>query len=368
MTLEKKLEGLRKHIKSEHLSMSIGELAGIYERGELDLHPKFQRFLRWGDEQKTKLVESIILRIPVPPIFVAQDDEGKWDVVDGLQRLGTLFEFMGLLKDENEKLEPPLCLLGTERLPELSGYQFSRGSKTFAVPQQLDFKRSRLDLNIVLSESDPTVKFELFERLNTGGSNASAQEVRNCILVWLNEAFYDWFHRDLVENSDFKSCVQLTERLEDQQYRSELVLRFLALSRTDDSSLSNIDDIGDFLNRQNRDMAKDQTFDTVAAARVFQRTFKIINEAVGLDGFRKFDSSKNAYQGPFLISAFEAVALGVAHNLDSWSARSHDRTKLKNKIERLWSQREFINHVGIGVPARSRIRHSIPFSRDYFQR
>jgi uncharacterized protein with ParB-like and HNH nuclease domain len=93
MTLDEQIERLRKEIKSDRLSMSIGELAGLYERGELDIHPKFQRFLRWSDDQKTKLIESILLRIPIPPIFVAQDPDGKWDVVDGVQRLGTIFQF-----------------------------------------------------------------------------------------------------------------------------------------------------------------------------------------------------------------------------------------------------------------------------------
>lgn len=81
MSLDQRIDVLRKEIKSDRLSMSIGELAGLYQRGELDIHPKFQRFLRWSDEQKTKLIESILLRIPIPPIFVAQDPDGRWDVV-----------------------------------------------------------------------------------------------------------------------------------------------------------------------------------------------------------------------------------------------------------------------------------------------
>jgi uncharacterized protein with ParB-like and HNH nuclease domain len=174
--------------------MSIGELAGIYERGEIDVHPKFQRILRWSDEQKTKLIESVLLRIPVPPIFVAQDSNGKWDVVDGVQRLGTILEFLGILKDPTDRLREPLILQGTKLLPELEGYSFSHPptpEPAFDIPLQLDFKRSRLDIEIILKESDPSTKYELFERLNTGGSIASDQEVRNCVLVWINEDFFD---------------------------------------------------------------------------------------------------------------------------------------------------------------------------------
>ena len=95
MNLEKKIAELRADVQSDRLSMSIGELAGLYERNELDVHPKFQRILRWSNAQKTRLIESILLRIPIPPIFVAQAQNGSWDVVDGVQRLGTIFEFRG---------------------------------------------------------------------------------------------------------------------------------------------------------------------------------------------------------------------------------------------------------------------------------
>jgi hypothetical protein len=366
MTLEGRIETLRKDIKSDRLSMSIGELVSLYEKGELDIHPKFQRILRWTPEQKTKLIESLLLRIPVPPVFVAQDSAGKWDVVDGLQRLGTIFEFMGVLRAETDLLEPALCLLGTELLPELSGYRFSSHEHSLTVPQQLDFKRSRLDINIVLNESDPSAKYELFERLNTGGSLASPQEVRNCILVWLNEEFFDWFRTILVGDEHFRACVQLPERLEGQQYRSELVLRFLVFGRTHDSDLSHIDDLGDFLNRQNRALARDSQFDRAAEARRFAETFRLLNESVGPNAFRKFDSARGEFQGPFLISAYEAVALGLAHNLERW-LETPDKSPLLSKIKQLWAQQEFIGHIGIGVPARTRIRHSIPFSREFFR-
>jgi uncharacterized protein with ParB-like and HNH nuclease domain len=74
MNLEEQIEKRRKEIHSDRLSMSLGELEGLYERGEIDIHPKFQRVLRWSDDQKTRLIESLLLRIPIPPLFVAQDE------------------------------------------------------------------------------------------------------------------------------------------------------------------------------------------------------------------------------------------------------------------------------------------------------
>ncbi|MCL1803987.1 MAG: DUF262 domain-containing protein [Eubacteriaceae bacterium] len=73
----------------------------LYKDGELDVHPEFQRFYGWDEEQKTKLIESILLGIPIPPIFVSQRRDGIWDVIDGQQRLSTILQFTHLLKEEN---------------------------------------------------------------------------------------------------------------------------------------------------------------------------------------------------------------------------------------------------------------------------
>ena len=80
----------------------------LYEGNELDIHPEFQRFFRWTAEQKSRLIESILLGIPVPQIFVAQREDGIWDVVDGVQRLSTIFQLAGMLKDEQGERLPPV--------------------------------------------------------------------------------------------------------------------------------------------------------------------------------------------------------------------------------------------------------------------
>lgn len=370
MSLETQIERLRKEIKSERLSMSIGELFGLYERKELDIHPKFQRILRWSPEQKTKLVESILLRIPVPPVYVAQDAEGKWDVVDGVQRLGTIFEFLGILRSPSGETKEPLVLRGTKLLPELEGYSFSEqpGAEShFGVPLQLDFKRSRLDVEIILKESDPSTKYELFERLNTGGSKASDQEVRNCVLVWINEGLFDWLKEDLSEYEHFQQCVQLPDRLEGQQYRVELVLRFLALHRIAVEHLRGVKDLGEFLNDKNREIASDKKFDRENYERTFKGTFRLLSAAAENNAFRKYNSSTQGFGGPFLISAFEAVALGVAYNIDRWLAMDSEMAAdaIRDRINRLWDQRGFT--TGTGVSASDRMQKSIPFGRRFFK-
>ena len=90
--------------------MSIGELLNLYRDKELDIHPEFRRVFRWTDYQKTRLIESLLLGIPIPPIFACQRTDGVWDVVDGVQRLSTIFQFIGELRDEGNNLVEPLVL------------------------------------------------------------------------------------------------------------------------------------------------------------------------------------------------------------------------------------------------------------------
>ena len=99
--LQKQIDARRKDIHTDSYQMSIGELQNLETSGDLDIHPEFQRFFRWTPEQKARWIESILIGIPLPSIFVSQANDGTWDVIDGLQRLSTIFEFMGILKDEN---------------------------------------------------------------------------------------------------------------------------------------------------------------------------------------------------------------------------------------------------------------------------
>jgi|SRR5271166_5811622 len=121
MSLRDELETARKVIKTDSYPISIRELSSLYKDGELDLHPEFQRFLRWSDDQKTKLIESILLGIPISSVFIYQRDDGILDVVDGLQRISTILQFMGELKNERGENIDPLILGEAQYLPSLRG-------------------------------------------------------------------------------------------------------------------------------------------------------------------------------------------------------------------------------------------------------
>ena len=96
--LQKEIEEKRNSLTTDRLDMSYGEIISMYQNDDLIINPEFQRLFRWNNYQKTRFIESILLGIPTPPIFVAEDKEGKWELVDGLQRLSTIISFFGLLK------------------------------------------------------------------------------------------------------------------------------------------------------------------------------------------------------------------------------------------------------------------------------
>lgn len=232
MSIKSEVDSKRREISSENLSMSVGEVLNLYKDNELDIHPEFQRVFRWIPQQKSRLIESLLLGIPLPPIYVASNENGIWEVIDGVQRLSTIFEFMGELSgpksdtDDEVVQKPAFILEATKHLPSLKGATYAGLDQTL----KLEFKRTRLDVKILEREkgSASTGKFDLFERLNTYGASLSPQEIRNCILVSLNSPMYRKL-KALAENDAFISCTLLSDTQRNERYDMDLALRFMTL-------------------------------------------------------------------------------------------------------------------------------------------
>lgn len=187
MSLESEIRDARQTVVTAGYDMSIGEIINLYKSNELVIAPAFQRLFRWDDERKTRFIESIILGIPFPPIFVHQDVEGVWELIDGLQRVSTILQLTGDLRGDRAQQLGPLVLNGTKFLPRLSGRRWNASAEGagdgLGTSVQLAIKRSRVRVEILQAGSSPTAKYELFQRLNTGGADLSPQEVRNSIAV-----------------------------------------------------------------------------------------------------------------------------------------------------------------------------------------
>lgn len=365
MALQDEIDRARADIRTDAYPMSIGEWISIYERNELDIHPEFQRFFRWSEAQKSRLIESILLGIPIPPIFVAQRADGVWDVVDGLQRLSTILQFVGVLKDESGDQIPALVLQKTKYLPSLDGvvWQADGDSSTqFDATQRLLLKRSKIDASIILKESDPKAKYELFQRLNTGGSTLSDQEVRNSILVMINRDFYAWI-KQLSGLQEFKDCVALTDRAIEEQFDLELVLRFVVFRALSTEELTAIGDMGEFLTDKAIELAQNATFDRATETAAFVATFQALQSTLESDSFKRFDVGKGRFLGGFSVSAYEAVALGLGYH---WQNLATIRPGIEEKVKALWQSESFVNNSGSGVRASSRVPRTVPFARELF--
>ena len=366
MSLQDELDGARKTIRTDSYAMSVGELVNLYRDGELDIHPEFQRFYRWSSRQKSMWIESILLGIPLPSIFVAQREDGVWDVIDGLQRISTILQLMGELKDEDGNTLAELILEETSYMPSLKGKRWSGGAKgdRLTSEQQRLIKRAKLDIKIILRESYEGSKYELFQRLNTGGSFLSDQELRSCLLISVNRDFYRWLH-DLAQSPDFQSCLPITDRQRDEQYDLELAVRFVVLRTMSEQDYTGISELGEFLSARAVGQAESSDFPYTVEKEAFETTFALLNAALESDVFRKYEPERVRFTGGFLISAFEVIALGVGHHYKSWDPSSDSDEVARLIKEDVWAQPDFL--TSSGVRATQRIPQTVKRGREAFK-
>ena len=368
MALQEEIEKKAKQIHTDGYALSIGELMSLYKEEEIDIHPEFQRFFRWTPNQKTKLIESILLGIPIPPIFVSQREDGVWDVIDGLQRLSTILEFTGLLRDSEGKAKPASKLTSTDYLPSLEGKYWQNEDdlqNSFDQLQRLIIKRAKLGVQIIKKESDKDTKFELFQRLNTGGTALTEQEIRNCILVMINKDFYKWLS-DLSQDTNFKSTIPLTERALEEQYDLELALRYFVYKSISVEDVNKNKDVGKLLTDKMVEFASDPNFDFLTEGDNFKKVFLLLNKALGDDTFRKWEPHRDKFIGAFSIAAFEVIVTGLAKNFTSFHDIPEDIESIKEKVKSLSLNSTFIENSGSGKRASTRLPHFLPLGEQIF--
>jgi hypothetical protein len=187
-------------------------ITGLYDRykdGDLVLQPDFQRYFVWDMAKSSRLVESVILDIPIPIIYLAQEPDGREAVIDGQQRLTAFFEF----------LDGNIPLTGLRVCPDLNNKRFSDLDRV----TQNKLRRAAIRTITIRKESSPDLRFEIFERLNTGSAALNDQELRNCVY----RGTYNALLRELAADRDYMTILGLTQP--DKRMRDvELVLRFAA--------------------------------------------------------------------------------------------------------------------------------------------
>jgi uncharacterized protein with ParB-like and HNH nuclease domain len=350
------LETAKKLVKTDDYAMSIGELANLYKDEEITLNPTFQRAFRWEEEQKTKLVESILIGIPIPEIFVSQKSDGTWNVVDGVQRLSTIFQLMGVLEQED-----PLELTSCKYLPDLMDKKW----EDFPISLQRQFRKSKVRVNIILMESNEEAQYELFQRLNTGGTSLSEQEVRNCLIIMVDESFYKKIN-ELKDYENFKACLKIKEKDFSQEYHMELILRmFIGFDgNTNYSKFEPLNNalLSDFIDRESIRVGSTATFDEFENS--FKRTFDKLKTTLSDKAFLKYNEDRDDFLGQFNVSAFEMLTVGISSNIDKIEQQGND--DLIEKIKELYGEEEVVKYLKRGIKAIPRFRALTNYSRIFF--
>jgi hypothetical protein len=350
----------RNEIRTDKLDISYGELANLYENEELIIRPEYQRLFRWDQTQKTRFVESILLGFPTPAIFVAEDARGVWELVDGLQRVSTILEFMGLLKDPNGDLVPASKLVKAGRKPRLPSIEAAT-FKDLSLKARLSIKRAGCRVEVIKTGSKPTMKYEVFERLNTGGSELTPQEVRNCIFRATNPDFVDWIER-LAEYGPFKDNLGLSEFQQNSMFDRALILRYFTIKNAYDEFEHDVEPfITDFVREI---LERSRNFDRSHEEKLFKETFKLIVDVLGEDSWRHYRDGK--HKGPLSVYVFETVSTGVAINIDF--IRKLKSEKIRKRIIDFKQAREFVANTGAGANIKSRFLNRIKFAHSFFSR
>lgn len=352
--------------------MSIGELMNLYTDNELDIHPEFQRFFRWEIDQKSKFIESLFLGIPIPSIFVSQRDDGVWDVIDGLQRLSTIFQFVGILKDENDELILPDPLTETKYLPSLKNKKWNDKDNpinSLTPSQRLLLKRQKIDIKILKHNSDPQVKYELFQRINSLGTHLSDQELRNCVLIMVDKSFYNWI-LELSQTEDFQNCVSLSDKDISEQYDIELVLRFCIFKNINMEEIgADKKNISDFITEKSIKFTNQEIFNREYEKNVFKKTFELLNNILGERTFKRYNKEKDKFEGKFLVTTFEAISIGVGSNIDYWDSIPDEEEKkeiLIAKVKELWENESYTDSTVRGARWDSRSKVLVRLGKHLF--
>ena len=218
-------------LESQELQLSIRDINKRFMNETLVVEPDFQRHYVWDSTRASRYIESLLLGLPTPPIFVAEEDDERWVVVDGHQRLETLFRFMrpllaGPSRASGGRRNPilatstPLNLRALEVLSNLNGQNIT----ALSVDDRRDLWNTKIKFILIPRTAHKDMKYVLFARLNLGSVSLNPQELRNC----LYRGRYNRLIADLAESSDF---LRLWGRSKpDKRMRErEFVLSFFAL-------------------------------------------------------------------------------------------------------------------------------------------
>ncbi|MEU4643405.1 DUF262 domain-containing protein [Micromonospora sp. NPDC023814] len=313
----------------------------------VDLQPDFQRQAGiWKAVAKSRLIESLLLRIPLPTFYAAETDDEVWAMVDGIQRLTTIVQF---IEPESIGAEP-LRLRNLEYL----GKEYDNA--TFAdLPGRLQtrLRETELIVHLIRRGTPEEVKFNIFARINTGGLPLSRQELRHALMPGQGRIML----RQWADSDAFTSATGHSVR-SDRMADREMILRFLAFRLTDPDGYEG-DDFDRFLRVSMKALNSLSSQETEELQRQFEKAMSAATRIFGSYAFRKRDRHGGPRRLPINKALFETVAVNLAVSTDEQIALLVKRKdRVKDEFLKLMSDVDFQSAIsqGTGDPAKVRLR------------
>ncbi len=344
--LEDKIAQNRQEIKADRMDMSLGEIMNMCEDDEIRISPGYQRAFRWDVGHQTRFIESILLGIPFPPIFVAEDEHNVWELVDGLQRVSTVLSFFGKLGDERKN---HLRLVRGGIIEELEGITID----TLPLKYKLLIKRAVCRVEIVRLDGGFNMKYELFKRLNTGGLTLSPQEIRSCVFGMDDDGF-NAFLTKLASDTSFQKIVNIGVSDKEQMSYEELVLRYLSLKNKKGGWGQ---DMQQHLDNYMEDVVgHGNEFDYKAERDLFSRIVNILRQTKG-DMFRTSGLS-------FSAGTYDPIMLTFAEHVDFFE--NIEIEEIDRIVEDMKKDSGFKKNAGSESSSQSEINAKIEIMKKYF--
>ncbi|MDM7986234.1 MAG: DUF262 domain-containing protein [Smithella sp.] len=329
----------RNKIFTDQGDPEIDSLYNKWKRGKLVIQPNFQRQFVWDGAKSSRLIESSLLDIPLPVIYISQENDGREYVIDGQQRLTSFFSFIdGSFPDGAD-----FRLSNLKVFSELNRKKFTDLVENY----QDKVRYCKIRTITFRKESDPNLKFEIFERLNTGSVSLNDQELRNCIY----RGPYNLLLRELALDPEFMSLMGLS-RPDKRMKDIELVLRFSAFFHQ--TYLNYKPPIRLFLSRE---MEKYQFISDKDASELkvaFKNAVQIVKSLLGKYAFKRYykgvQSNHNGYWEPkkFNASLYDILMYSFAREDKNSVFRNLDAVR-EALIYLMTSDQEFIDSIELST-------------------
>ena len=315
--LREQIDENRRSVAFDSYDLTVRQLYDMIVDEMIDIAPAYQRHFVWDARRQSQLIESLILGIPVPSLFMATNKDATWEVIDGLQRISTIINF---ISSENigkriTSYYGKLKILGLEKIDEMNGAYFDDLPKSI----QTMFLTRPVRVTVLNDRSDFNVRYDLFERLNTGGIILHPQEIRNCIFI----GEFSEFVKECAAYQKFRHCIKLSQNAEKQGNLEELALKFFAYfewrAKFSHSVKFFLNDYMEDKTRRFRPSDRNQM------RALFSVTFDLLNEYLP-DGIVR-SNRKNTT--PLVL--YEAIAVGVADVISAGDGV--DRRKLVRMLD-----------------------------------